>query len=128
LITADIANSYYREVFALPGRVSDRWSSGCNRLITDNKAVLLQDTDQFIAHMGWEPTSMPSVAVQKELFTDLTEEEERVVLVLKKAESMQVNALAIELNTPVSELFFTLLELEMKDVVESLPGGMYKLM
>ena len=71
---------------------------------------------------------MPSVAVQKELFTDLTEEEERVVLVLKKAESMQVNALAIELNTPVSELFFTLLELEMKDVVESLPGGMYKLM
>jgi len=127
LITADIANSYFREVFALPGRVHDKMSTGCNRLISDNKAVLLQSTDDFIAHMGWETKEKETLPVQQELFPDLSEEGKQIFSALERSGSMHVNKLAIELNTPVPELFMTLLELEVKNLVESLPGGMYKL-
>ena len=127
LITAEIANSYYREVFALPGRVTDSFSIGCNRLISTNRAILLQDVDGFVNHMGWDASAKPQPK-QKELFLQLTETEEKVFDALNKTESIHVNMLAIELNIPVSELFFTLLELEMKNVVKPLPGGVYKLL
>ncbi len=127
LITADIANSYFREVFALPGRVGDKISDGCNRLISDNKAVLLQSTESFITHMGWVLSEKQDEPRQTQLFTDLSEEELAVVGLLSHAGTMQVNMMSIELNIPVSELFMILLELEMKALVEALPGGMYGL-
>ncbi|MDO5664521.1 MAG: DNA-processing protein DprA [Bacteroidia bacterium] len=127
LITADIANSYFREVFAVPGRISDSSSIGCNRLISDNKAILLQQTDDLLKHLGWDSDKKTPQPKQRELFLNLTEDEEKVFNALNTAESMQVNQLAIELDTPVSELFFTLLELEMKNIVQALPGGVYKL-
>ena len=127
LTTADIANSYFREVFAVPGRINDKMSSGCNRLISDNKALLLQHADDLMTHMGWAVESKEREPKQQELFTDLSPEEEKVCHALNATGSMQVNALAIALNIPVTELFMTLLELEMKNVVLSLPGGMYKL-
>jgi len=77
LITADIANSYFREVFAVPGRITDKMSSGCNRLISDNKALLLQHTDDLIAHMGWAAENKVKEPKQQELFTDLSPEEEK---------------------------------------------------
>ena len=127
LTTADIANSYFREVFALPGRVHDKMSTGCNQLISDNKAVLLRGTDHFLSHMGWEKESGQPLPVQKELFPDLSGDEEKVFNTLSERGAMQVNTLAIELNIPVTELFLTLLEMEMKHIVESLHGGMYQL-
>src|SRR5690554_2364941 len=123
LITADIANSYFREVFALPGRVGDRMSDGCNRLISDNKALLLQSTEKFITQMGWVESEKQKEPVQRELLLDLSEEELKVMEALTRTGAMQVNALAIELNAPVSDLFMTLLELEMKSLVQALPGG-----
>ena len=78
--------------------------------------------------MGWSATAKPLQPKQKELFLNLTETEEKVFNALNKVESIHVNMLGIELNLPVSELFFTLLELEMKNVVKALPGGVYKLL
>ena len=127
LITAEIANSYYREVFAVPGRVTDAASVGCNNLIATDRAILMQDIKGFINHMGWDESVKPQPR-QKELFLQLTETEERVFNALNKVESIHVNMLAIELDVAVSELFFTLLELEMKNVVKTLPGGVYKLL
>ena len=127
LITADIANSYYREVFALPGRVTDAASIGCNKLIASNQAILMQDIKVFTDHMGWNDSKKPQPK-QKELFLQLSEDEELVFNALNNMEPKHVNMLAIELDTPVSELFFTLLELEMKNVVKPLPGGVYKLL
>lgn len=127
LTTADIANSYCREVFALPGRVDDKMSTGCNRLISDNKAELLHSATQFLSHMGWETPEKKSPPVQKELFHDLTAEEEQICNILEQNGTMQVNSMTISLNMPITELFLTLLELEVKSVVESLPGGMYRL-
>lgn len=127
LITADIANSYFREVFALPGRVGDRMSEGCNQLISDNKAVLMRSTESFISQMGWIASEKQKEPVQKELFLDLSEEELRIMEALSRIGASQVNTLAIELDTPVSELFMALLELEMKSLVQAFPGGMYDL-
>ena len=127
LITADIANSYFREVFAVPGRTNDKRSSGCNMLISENKAILLQNVASFIVHMGWETAAPQKTPVQKELFPDLSDEEKEIVNALEHNGTMHVNTLSIELNTPLSELFMTLLELEMKHIVESIPGGMYKM-
>lgn len=127
LITADIANSYYREVFALPGRATDAMSVGCNKLIADNKAVLLQDTQNFMQQLGWSTSAKSTKPKQRELFLNLSEEEKKIFNALNGNDGMQVNMLAIALNTPVSELFMTLLELEMKNIVQALPGGVYKL-
>lgn len=128
LITADIANSYFREVFALPGRHNDKMSIGCNKLISENKALLLQSTEHFMNHMGWD-NNKPEIEApkQRELFLEFTKEEEKIYIALQKNGVMQVNALSIELNVPVTELFMTLLEMEMKNIIESLPGGMYQL-
>lgn len=127
LTTADIANSYYREVFALPGRMGDKMSIGCNMLISENKANLLQSIDHFITQMSWEPEEVQSIPAQQELFPDLSAEETVLFEKLDKNGPMHVNTLAIELNIPVSELFMTLLELEVRNIVTSLPGGMYQL-
>lgn len=126
LTTADIANSYFREVFAVPGRIQDRMSSGCNRLISDNKALLLQGVPDLMSHMGWEEGEKKEIPPQRDLFVELTESEEKVYQLLLHEGAMQVNALAIALNMPVTELFMTLLELELKNVVASLPGGIFK--
>ncbi len=128
LITADIANSYYRDVFAVPGRATDKNSIGCNRLIADNKAALLHDAKNFAEQLGWSHTAKHIKPKQRELFVNLSAQEEKIVNALNSAEGTQVNILAIELDTPVSELFMTLLELEMKNIVQALPGGMYKLL
>jgi DNA processing protein len=128
LITAEIADSYYREVFAVPGRITDRESIGCNQLISKNKAILLQDTDSFVKHLDWAKVEKSTSSKQRELFLNLNEDEEKIFNALAKTDSMGVNLLAIELNTPVSKLFFTLLELEMKNIVQALPGGVYRLL
>ncbi|HBG56542.1 MAG TPA: DNA-protecting protein DprA [Porphyromonadaceae bacterium] len=127
LTTADLGNSYFREVFAVPGRIHDKMSSGCNRLISSNNALLLQSVDDLMTHMGWEEEKKNNFPKQRDLFVELSENEEEVYQVLLKGGAMQVNALAIELNMPVTALFMTLLELEIKNVVTSLPGGVYKL-
>lgn len=128
LITADIANSYYREVFAVPGRATDSMSVGCNQLIAGNKAILLQDANGFIEQLGWNISAKPIESKQREIFLNLSEEEEKIFNALNGTEGVQINMLAIKLNMPVSELFMTLLELEMENVVQALPGGVYKLL
>lgn len=128
LITADIANSYFRDVFALPGRIRDKMSTGCNKLISDNKAILLQNTDHFLSTMSWDDDAVSSKRpIQIELFPELTEEEEKIFNLIKQNGPMQVNTISIGLNVSVTELFMTLLELEMKNIIEALPGGMYQL-
>jgi DNA processing protein len=102
-------------------------SIGCNQLISDNKAVLLRGSDHFISYMGWEEDAKPALPVQKEIFPALSDEEEKLFNLLSNRGAVQVNTLAIELNIPVTELFLILLEMEMKHIVESLPGGMYQL-
>ena len=130
LITADIAMSYHRDVFAFPGRVGDPYSQGCNRLIRDSKAALLQNAQEFMEAMGWQPRSSENQkdkGIQGELFPDLCEEEQRIVDCLRQSECLQINTLAVATNLPVHKLSAFLFNLEMKGIVKLLSGGMYRL-
>ena len=128
LITADIANSYNRECFAFPGRTNDPFSAGCNNLIRNNQAVLLQSADEFIKAMNWDkPSKKIPETIQRQLFPDLTPNEELLVsLIGKHPEGIQLNALIVESNIAVNHITTPLFELEMKGVVQVLAGNVYK--
>ena len=130
LITADLAVGYHRDCFAVPGRVTDVNSRGCNLLIRDNKAALLQSAEDFVQAMGWDNAARPvrSEAVQRDLFPELSDEEERIVRILSRMGGLHVNALVVEADIPVNRMSGLLFELEMKGVVRALVGGMYHLL
>ena len=123
LITADLANSYNRDVFAFPGRVNDTWSKGCNRLILTNRAALIEDVSNFEYIMGWTPVE--NKTVQKELFVELEGEEEKLVLILKEHDHLSLDKISLLATLPVSIVSSTLLSLEFKGMVKSLPGKIY---
>lgn len=131
LITADIALSYNRQVWAYPGRITDTYSAGCNKLITSNKASLLLDAEDFCLSMGWtndiRHRKKLSDGIQQELFSDFSAEERRIVEALAKADSKQINVLSVETNIPIGQLSSLLFSLEMKGAVQMLVGGKYKI-
>ncbi|NDV57527.1 DNA-processing protein DprA [Bacteroides sp. 519] len=128
LITADIAGSYNRDCFAFPGRATDDSSRGCNQLIRDNKAGLIQSPDDFIKMMGWGKTKAQKPApVQRSFFPDLSDDEQLVVNVLEKEGKVQINSLVVTTNIPVYKMNSLLFELEMKGVIRVLAGGVYQL-
>ncbi|MBQ8565862.1 MAG: DNA-processing protein DprA [Bacteroidaceae bacterium] len=128
LFTATIAGDYHRDVFALPGRVGDISSMGCNNLIRQNKAALLTCADDLIEAMGWgnrrEQPSQTTLTVEREV--DLTAEEQRIMQYLSLNGEGQINRMAVELDTPIATLSATLVELEFKGCVVAFPGGVYR--
>lgn len=126
LITADIANSYNRDVFAFPGRVNDECSVGCNNLIKQNKAALIQSAADIIYIMGWEQ-KLKKTSIQKQLFVELKPEEEILVNLLKEKESVNVDDLCLIAKMPMSKVSSLLLTLEFSGIVKSLPGKRYRL-
>ncbi|MEG1838422.1 MAG: DNA-processing protein DprA [Bacteroidaceae bacterium] len=129
LITADIAQSYHRDCFAFPGRVNDEYSIGCNNLIRDNKAALIRSAEDFVKAMCWDTDNKPATTpVQRQLFPDLTDEEQNIVTILQKEGDKQINSLVVETNIPINRMTAALFTLEMKGVVKTLAGGMYQLL
>jgi len=130
LITANIADSYNRDIFAYPGKVGDKYSEGCNMLIRSKKAALITSAQDIFHEMNWcdSPEKEQIQNVQRVLFPDLNPEEQRLIDILSKAGSMQLNLIAIELDLPVSKLAVILFELEMKGLVKCKPGGIYCLL
>lgn len=128
LVTADIANSYNREVFAVPGRPGDPFSRGCNMLVKQQKAHLLESAADLAFMLGWNPDEkeVPR-AVQKQLFVELEPAEEVVFSVLGQKGKMLLDELAYSCNVPVNRLSATLLGMEMKGVVKPLPGKYFEL-
>ena len=128
LFTATIASDYHRDVFALPGRVGDISSMGCNNLIRQNKAALLTCADDLIEAMGWgvrkEQPSQTILATQQDV--QLTDEEKLIMQYLVHNGEGQINRMAVELNTPIATLSATLVELEFKGCVVAFPGGVYR--
>jgi len=129
LITAEIANDYNRDVFAFPGRVTDEWSAGCNALIRNNKASLIESAEDLLLFMSWEKQNATSEkTVQTTLFLDLSDEEKEIVSTLRQySEGIHVNELAIVLARPISRISSTLLEMEFKGLVKCLPGSVYRI-
>ena len=128
LITADMANGYNRDCFALPGRATDSTSRGCNQLIRDNKAALILSAEDFVKAMGWECSNKPKPeGIQRSLFLNLSEEENIIVNRLNSQGDMHINTLVVESALPIHRVSALLFELEMKGIIKALPGGIYHL-
>ena len=129
LITAGLAESYHRDCFAVPGRVSDELSRGCNQLIRDNKAALINDASDFVKAMNWgrDTARQQPQGIQRDFFPELTEEETRIVKILSR-DDLHINTLVVEANIPINRMSALLFGLEMKGVVKALVGGMYHLL
>lgn len=127
LVTAEIAGSYNRECFAFPGSVGDPYSVGCNELIRDNRASLITSAMDFVTAMNWNDRKRKGSVIQKELFPDLTKEEETVYKrVSLKAQGVHINTLMSELNIPFPRLMTILFSLEMKGLILQAPGSLCK--
>lgn len=129
LITAGLAGSYHRDCFAVPGRVSDEFSRGCNELIRDNKAALINDASDFVKAMNWgrDTNKRQTEGIQRSLFPELSEEETRIVRILSRGDS-HINNLVVETDIPINRMLSLLFELEMKSVVKTMVGGVYHLL
>lgn len=125
LITADIANSYSRDVFAFPGRANDPCSVGCNNLIKQNKAALVQSAQDILQMMGWEEKKETKKAVQPQLFFNLNPEEEVLVNILKEKGNVNIDEMCYTAKFSMSKVSSLLLNLEFSGVVQSLPGKVY---
>ena len=132
LITCGIAQSYDRAVFAFPGAVGSTYSEGCNNLIRDNGAGLIANADDFVTAMGWQ-TDMARIkaesdGIERNLFPELSEEEQKIVNLLDEMGDLQQNILSVRTDIPIGRLIAVLFELEMKGVIRPLAGGAYHLL
>lgn len=127
LLTAEIANSYNRDVFAFPGRVSDRLSSGCNQLIKRNQAHLIENVSDLEYILGWENKVEKKVPIQTKLFQELTTDEAEIVHVLKENEKIPIDIISVNTSLPMSKVSSLLLKLEFEGIVSSHPGKIYSL-
>jgi DNA processing protein len=128
LITAEIANSYNKDVFAFPGNIGETYSDGCNNLIKTNKAHLLTSVKDLEYIMNWEAATAPK-KVKPSLSLSEFDESEQVVLkiLIEKKAPVLIDEVSWKSNLPVSQLASVLLGLEFKGVVKSLPGKQYAL-
>lgn len=132
LITTEISQAYGRDVFAFPGRIGDKYSEGCNNLIRSNGAGLITSAADFVKDMGWQDDATLMQAkrqgIERNLFPNLSAEEQAIVDVLSKHNDLQINIISVQSGIDIGQLTALLFALEMKGVVKTLAGGMYHLL
>ncbi len=127
LVTANIANSYDRDVFALPGRATDIYSKGCNNLIKNNKAHLLTSSEDLVKMLNWDLNKKPKKPIQQQLFVELNTNEQKIHDYLKKNGKQVLDVIALDCNIPLFQLSSILLQMELKGVIKPLPGKMFEI-
>ncbi|CAN5351288.1 DNA-processing protein DprA [soil metagenome] len=125
LVTADIANSYNREVFAVPGRPGDSQSKGCNNLIKSQNAHLLTSAADLVYILNWDTTS-PAAGIQKQLFIELDPQEEPIHTYLMQNGKQQLDSIALHCDIPTYKAAGLLLEMELKGAIRPLPGKLFE--
>ncbi|MBQ8656738.1 MAG: DNA-processing protein DprA [Prevotella sp.] len=128
LITCRIAQEYGRDVFAFPGAVGMTYSEGCNKMIRNNTAALITSAQDFLEAMRWQTASEQTQPVERQLFPDLTAEEQAVVTLLQQTNDLQLNTLSVKSNIPIGQLTALLFQLEMKGIIKPMAGGTYHLL
>lgn len=125
LITADIANSYHRDVYAFPGRTTDLYSEGCNFLIKTNKAGLISQAKDLPYFLGWAEPLVKPVVLEEDLPLTLNAVELNILKLLKVS-ALDIDELSRQLVLPQSGLSLHLLNLEIEGLLISLPGKRYQ--
>ena len=125
LITANMANDYNRDVFAVPGRTTDKFSQGCNKLIKIQKANLLTGAEDLIYMLNWnlETKAKP---VQKQLFVSLSADEQKIYDYLQKSGKEMLDIIALQCDFPIWKMSSMLLDMELKGVIRPLPGKLFE--
>lgn len=126
MITADLANQYNRDVFAIPGKLSDLNSAGCNRLIQINQAAIIDSISGLVNYLGYNNQPKPKASIQPELFSNLSDEE-LMVLRLLESGPKGVDDLLYGSDLQMRKLALILLNLEFKGLLRSHPGKVYAL-
>jgi DNA processing protein len=126
LVTADIANSYNRDVFSVPGRAQDKYSVGCNNLIKQQKAHMLTSAADLVYLLNWDVEDKKSKPIQKQLFVELDEAEKAIYNYLQKEGKQLLDTIALDCQLPVFKASSTLLNMEMKGVIRPLPGKLFE--
>lgn len=127
LVTADIANSYNRDVFAYPGRKGDIFSAGCNFMIKSHRAALIESLEDLEYMMNWENDSSNTKVAQPKLFNDFTEDEQKILATLQENNECPIDIICINTKLPMSIVSPTLLNLEFSGIVRGLPGKVFRL-
>ncbi|MDB5281690.1 MAG: dprA [Bacteroidota bacterium] len=129
VITANIANSYNKDVFSLPGRATDKVSAGCNFLIKTYKASLIENGNDLLEAMRWntDGTSKKQTKQQRLPLLDLADDEKAIYSLLSEKGEVEIDKLVQETGMNSSLLAASLLEMEMNGIIVSLPGKRYKL-
>jgi DNA processing protein len=125
LITANIANDYNRDVFAVPGRTTDKYSQGCNNLIKTQKANLLTSAADLVYILNWDIESKTK-PVQKQLFVTLDNDEQKVYDYLLKNGKELMDIIALRCDFPIYKISGMLLNMELKGVIRPLPGKLFE--
>lgn len=120
IITAHMANDYNKDVFAVPGRINDKFSIGCNRLIKTHKAALLESIDDLVYIMRWDVQK--NKTTQRTLFVELEPEERQIVELIRNQEDIDVDGIAFTTQFSTSQLSTILLTLELKGIIKPVPG------
>ena len=124
MITADIAHSYDKTVFALPGGIHQNFSKGCNMLIKLNKAHLIENIGDLIYHLNWDIKQLGQKEVAAEM--ELGQDEKKIVELIAQ-ETIGIDRIYQDCKLPMSKLSLLLLDLEFKNVIQRLPGKQYRL-
>lgn len=127
MITAELACNYNRDLFAVPGKISDPKSSGCLQLIKQNKAMIYTSPEELLETMSWIEKKKAAAKKQRELFIEFTGEEKKIVGLLLEQETVPLDQLYLQSGLSSSTVAAVLLKLELQNVVMSLPGKMYRL-
>ncbi|MEO8237272.1 MAG: DNA-processing protein DprA [Flavobacterium sp.] len=125
LITANLANDYNRDVFAVPGRVTDKYSQGCNQLIKIQKANVLTSAADLVYMLNWDIENK-SKPIQKQLFVDLEQDEQKIYDYLLKNGKELLDIIALQCEFPIYKISGMLLNMELKGVIRPLPGKLFE--
>jgi DNA processing protein len=125
IITANLANDYNRDVFAVPGRVGDFYSQGCNTLIKTQKANLLTGAADLIFNLNWD-IKTETKTIQKQLFVELNSDEQKIYDFILERKKELLDIIALECDFPVFKISGILLNMELKGVIRPLPGKQYE--
>jgi len=126
MITAELAYNYNRDVFAVPGKITDSKSSGCLKLIQQNKAVLFTSVEQMLEELGWQQKTK-NTKKQRELFIELSDDERIIVDIIKEKDTVSIDEIYLKSNLSSSSVASAILTLELQNVLICMPGKMYKL-
>jgi DNA processing protein len=129
MITAELANGYNKDVFAIPGKTTDQKSTGCNELIKKNKAILLTDAMQLADLMGWDrkPLDASLPKKQRELFVKLSTLEQNLMAIIKETETVHIDELHLRSKMSTSATAAAILNLELQGLIISIPGKRFTL-